>query len=120
MSWSVWIFIIVSVILVASRMVPSKGINYISAGELKGRLKEKNVQFIDVRTPAEYKGNHIRQFQNIPLHLLKQKASSLDKNKEVVVMCQSGMRSTKACKILKQLGFKKITNVRGGMSSWRP
>ncbi|MED1563912.1 rhodanese-like domain-containing protein, partial [Alkalihalobacillus alcalophilus] len=47
-----------------------------------------------------------------------QKASQLLKEKEVVVICQSGMRSNKASKVLRKMGFKKITNVKGGMSAW--
>ncbi|NRK74194.1 rhodanese-like domain-containing protein, partial [Salmonella enterica subsp. enterica serovar Typhi] len=43
----------------------------------------------------------------------------LSKDKEVVVICQSGMRSQNATKILKKLGFTNVTNVKGGMSAWR-
>jgi rhodanese-related sulfurtransferase len=71
---------------------------------------------VDVRTPAEFKGNHIKGFKNIPLQVLSQKSNEISKDKEVVVICQSGMRSQKASKILKKLGFTKITNVKGGMS----
>lgn len=77
----------------------------ISTAELRGLLKDKNKQFIDVRTSGEYKANHIKQFNNIPLHELNSKASSLDHNKEVVVICQSGMRSSQAAKGLKKRGF---------------
>jgi len=100
-------------------MVPTKGIRHISTTELKGMLNNKDIQFIDVRTQGEYKGNHIRQFSNIPLHQLTDKVGkTLSKEKEVVVICQSGMRSNKASKLLKKLGFSKVTNVKGGMSAW--
>jgi rhodanese-related sulfurtransferase len=99
-------------------MLPVKGVRQISTAELKNELKDKNKQFIDVRTPGEFKGNHIRGFKNIPLHQLNQKSNELLKDKEVVVICQSGMRSQKASKMLKKLGFSKITNVKGGMSAW--
>ncbi|HYK73427.1 MAG TPA: rhodanese-like domain-containing protein, partial [Pseudoneobacillus sp.] len=91
----------------------------ISTIELKSELTDKNKQFVDVRTPGEFKGNHIRGFKNIPLHVLTQKANELSKDMEVVVICQSGMRSQKATKVLKKLGFTKITNVKGGVSAWR-
>jgi rhodanese-related sulfurtransferase len=81
-------------------------------------LKEKNIQFIDVRTPMEYNSNKIRQFKNIPLASLGQKHGDLSKDQEVVLICQSGMRSNKASKTLKKHGFKKVTNVKGGMSAW--
>ncbi len=69
---------------------------------------------------SELQGNSIRGFKNLPIHQLAQKAEKeLTKDKEVIVICQSGMRSQKASKMLKKLGFTKVTNVKGGMSAWR-
>ncbi|MGE7766951.1 rhodanese-like domain-containing protein [Peribacillus sp. NPDC096540] len=102
------------------KFVPAKGIKNINTTELKAVLSQKgNKQFIDVRTPNEYRGNHIREFKNIPLFELNKRAQELSKDKEVVVICQSGMRSTKASKTLQKLGFKEVTNVKGGMSAWK-
>lgn len=116
-----YILIGILVYLLLKRLIPTKGIRHISTDQLKKELKEtKNKQFIDVRSPGEFKGNHIRGFKNLPLHQLSQKATTLDKDNEVVVICQSGMRSQKACSQLKKLGFKNITNVKGGVSAWRP
>lgn len=118
--------ILVNVILIGAiawflynRLVPAKGIRNINTTELKAELKNKDKQFIDVRTPNEFKGNHIKEFKNIPLYDLQKKASELSKDKEVFVICQSGMRSSKASKVMKKMGFKNITNVKGGMSAWR-
>lgn len=110
------------IILVAwfiiSRFLPVKGVKNINGKELKAALHKKNNQFIDVRTPSEFRGNHIQGFRNIPLNELMQKVNHLDKNKEVIVICQSGMRSKQAAKMLKKLGFQHITNVSGGMNAW--
>ncbi|MEH7459711.1 rhodanese-like domain-containing protein [Bacillus sp. JJ1127] len=110
------------IILVAwfiiSRFLPVKGVKNINGKELKATLHKKNNQFIDVRTPSEFRGNHIQGFRNIPLNELMQKVNHLDKNKEVIVICQSGMRSKQAVKMLKKLGFQHITNVSGGMNAW--
>lgn len=99
-------------------MLPVKGIRMISTTELKNELKDKNKQFIDVRTPGEFKGKHISGFKNIPLNQLSQKSNELSKEKEIFVICQSGMRSQKASKMLKKMGFKKVTNIKGGMNAW--
>ncbi|MGN7385889.1 rhodanese-like domain-containing protein [Sporosarcina sp. SAFN-015] len=114
-----WIIIIAIVAFFTWRMMPSKGVKTISTEQLKDVLKDKSKQFIDVRTPAEYKGRHIHEFKNIPLNLLKSKLDKLDKDKEVVVICQSGMRSSQAANMLKKSGFTNVSNVRGGMSAWR-
>ncbi|MCU9615002.1 rhodanese-like domain-containing protein [Caldibacillus lycopersici] len=113
-----WIIIILIALFVIRHFLPTKGITTISIEQTKNKFKDKNVQFIDVRTPGEYKANHRQQFKNIPLSNLLSKLDQLDKNKEIVVICQSGMRSSKAAKLLKRQGFEKIYNVKGGMSAW--
>lgn len=114
-----WLFIALIVGFLVWRMKPAKGVRSMSTGELKDVLQDKKTQFIDVRTPAEYQGRHIKEFQNIPLNLLNSKLSALDKDREVVVICQSGMRSSKAAGQLKKAGFTSVTNVRGGMGAWQ-
>jgi len=114
-----YIAIIILIALIIIRMMPVKGINHITTEELKEERKKKDKQFIDVRTPREFKNQHIQPFQNIPLKKLGRRApKELDKNKEIVVLCQTGIRSQRAAKILKKKGFTNITNVRGGLSTW--
>ncbi|MGG3505024.1 rhodanese-like domain-containing protein [Paenibacillus lautus] len=111
-------FIALIVLFFVWRTLPAKGVRQITASQLKHELKDTNKQFIDVRTPGEFKGNHIRGFRNIPLDQLLQRSDSLSKDQEVVLICQSGMRSNKASKSLRKSGFEKVTNVKGGMSAW--
>ncbi|MFD1739013.1 rhodanese-like domain-containing protein [Bacillus salitolerans] len=112
--------LLVMLFFIINRMLPAKGVRHITTLDLKNELKDKNKQFVDVRTPSEYKSNHIKGFKNLPLHQLAGGATKeLSKEKEVVVICQSGMRSQKASKFLKKLGFAHVTNVKGGMSAWR-
>ncbi|KIQ95749.1 putative adenylyltransferase/sulfurtransferase MoeZ [Anoxybacillus thermarum] len=118
-TWVNVVFIILLIYFVATKMLPTKGVEHITPDELKSKLKEtKNRQFIDVRTPAEYRARNIRQFKNIPLHELSAKLNELDREKETIVICQSGMRSNQAAKILVKNGFKRVVNVRGGMNAW--
>jgi len=114
-----YILIGLLLIFIIKRIIPAKGVRQISTTELRNELKDKNKQFIDVRTPGEFRGNNIKGFINLPLQQLMQKAEkALSKDKEVVVICQSGMRSQNASKMLKKLGFTKVTNVKGGMNAW--
>ncbi|MDQ0230720.1 rhodanese-like domain-containing protein [Metabacillus malikii] len=106
------------IFFIIQRFLPTKGVKQITTAGLKNELQDKNKQYIDVRTPAEYKANNIRGFKNIPLHQLAAKTNQLSKEKEVVVVCQCGMRSSKASKLLKKQGFKHVTNVKGGMNAW--
>ncbi|WP_054956951.1 rhodanese-like domain-containing protein [Paenibacillus dakarensis] len=114
------VIIALIILFLVRRMFPTKGIRQITTAELNNELQDKNKQFIDVRTPGEYKGNHIRGFRNIPLQQLGQRMGELSQEREVVVICQSGMRSNSASKLLKKSGFTNVTNVKGGMSAWRP
>ncbi|MBD8036923.1 MULTISPECIES: rhodanese-like domain-containing protein [Solibacillus] len=109
------ILIAVIVAFFVWRMKPTKGVNTISTAQLKTMINDRNKVFIDVRTPGEYKARNIKQFKNIPLG---SDFSKLPKDKEIVVICQSGMRSSQACKQLKKQGFENVTNVRGGMSAY--
>lgn len=119
MQFITYIIIALFLFLMIKQFMPAKGIGNISTTELKNQLNDKSKQFVDVRTPGEFKGNHIKGFKNIPLQQLAQKAEKeLSKEKEVVVICQSGMRSQNAGKMLKKLGFTKVTNVKGGMNAW--
>lgn len=113
MSTTILIFVVL--IIIVWRFMPAKGIKTISTAELKTMLNDKDKVFIDVRTPQEFRARNIKQFKNIPLG---SDFSKLPKDKEIVVICQSGMRSMQACKQLKKLGFVNITNVRGGMNAY--
>ncbi|WP_164668845.1 rhodanese-like domain-containing protein [Virgibacillus doumboii] len=113
-----WISFIIIIAFVVNFFLPTKGVSNITAKEAKDKFAEKGIQFIDVRTPGEYKANHQKKFTNVPLANLSKRIGELDKNEEVVVICQSGMRSAKAAKILKKQGFEKVSNVKGGMGTW--
>ncbi|MEW5323609.1 rhodanese-like domain-containing protein [Geobacillus thermoleovorans] len=103
----------------ASRFIPPRGVQMITTAELKRRLKQPGVQYIDVRTPMEFRSYHLPGFRNIPLHELTARAHELSKEKEVIVICQSGVRSQKASKLLKKMGFEHVANVRGGLNAWK-
>ncbi|MHA6252719.1 rhodanese-like domain-containing protein [Oceanobacillus sp. CAU 1775] len=113
------LIILILIWFIFQRFIPAKGVRQIETNDLKKILKEKGYQFIDVRTPYEFKTNHIQGFKNIPLAEIKQRHQELSKDKEIVVICQSGMRSNKATRILKKFNFPKVTNVKGGMAVWR-
>ena len=102
--------------VLAWRFNPVKGIRSISAAELKSMLQDRDKTFIDVRTPGEYGLRHIKQFKNVPLG---SDFSTLPRENEVIVICQSGMRSSQTCRQLKKLGYEKVTNVRGGMNAYQ-
>ncbi|WP_273832197.1 rhodanese-like domain-containing protein [Guptibacillus sedimenti] len=111
--------IVIAVWFIYKKFAHGKGVATITSEQAKAKFNDRNVQFIDVRTPGEYKGQKVKQFKNMPLYQLSKRSKELDPNKEVVVICQSGMRSSKACGELKSQGFTSVSNVRGGMNMWK-
>lgn len=106
-------------VMALKNMMPAAGVRQVTAAELKKDTGKKEKQWIDVRTPGEFKAGHIAGFKNIPLHQLSARLKELDPQQEVVVVCQSGMRSQKAARLLKKKGFKYIANVAGGIGAWK-
>ncbi len=97
--------------------------NYISGGkpEYQKYLKnEGRPQFIDVRTPAEFKQGHLKNAVNInifdPEFLTKTKKYHNDL--PVFFYCRSGGRSKKAAKKLTKNGFHKVIDLKGGYKGW--
>src|SRR5699024_7962830 len=119
MEYVVYLIIGLLILFMISRMLPVKGVKNLSPNEFKTKLKERKVQSIDVRTIGEYKCHHVQQFKNIPLQSLKNQVNTIDKKKEVIVICRSGSRSMNACRLSNKEGFNHLTNVRGGMNVWR-
>ncbi len=77
-------------------------------------LRERDdVILLDTRTPFEYMRGRADGFINIPLDDLRDRIGELDKTKKIYVMCQSGLRSYLATRILTQNGFDAY-NFAGG------
>ena len=102
-----------------------KSYTNINNDELREMFENKdNYQFIDVRTPTEYYGEHISEFTiNLDYYLLENDHSliddlNLDKSKPVVIMCNSGNRSVDASIIFADQGFSEVYNLTNGIQGW--
>ena len=75
--------------------------------------RDGSVTLLDARTAGEYARGHIQGFCNIPVDELRERLAELEKGKPVYVICQSGLRSYIACRILEGQGFQAY-NFSGG------
>ena len=90
----------------------------ITPRELKTRLDRGDDIFIlDVREPHEYQICNLGG-RLIPLGELPRRAAELDSSREIVAHCRSGKRSADAVEFLRQAGFRKIWNLKGGILAW--
>lgn len=78
---------------------------------------KNNSMLVDVRSPIEYSNGYIDGAVNIPVDDLRASLDKLDKNKEIWVYCQVGLRGYTASRILSQLGYK-VKNLTGGYKSY--
>lgn len=96
------------------------GFQVLDVAKYEKKITEPNIQLIDVRTPEEFNEGHIANAVNINFLAddFEANVANLDKEKPVMVYCKSGGRSAKASARLKELGFKNITDLEGGISNW--
>jgi adenylyltransferase/sulfurtransferase len=73
---------------------------------------------LDVREPHEHSIARIPGARLIPLGEVRRRAGELDPETEIVVHCRSGVRSLRACGILRQAGFRRVRNMTGGILAW--
>jgi rhodanese-related sulfurtransferase len=90
----------------------------IQVEELKQRLDQgEDLFLLDVRDEYEYEisniGGHL-----IPLPELSKRLNELDANQEIVALCKMGPRGVRAVELLRNQGFKKVSNLSGGIHAW--
>jgi len=97
---------------------PVSTVPEITPRELKARLDRGDDLFIlDVREPHEHQICNIGGYL-IPLGDLSRRVSELDSSREIVAHCRSGKRSAEASEFLRQAGFRKVLNLKGGILAW--
>jgi len=101
-----------------SETLAGVGIPAIQVEEFKRRLDAGDDIFVlDVREPHEYQICNIKGHL-IPLGDLPQRVHELDSSREIVVHCKSGARSAKAVEFLRKSGFRRASNLTGGILAW--
>jgi rhodanese-related sulfurtransferase len=100
---------------------PKTTVADLATAEFQNKLAADNTALLlDVRTPQEFASGHLQNATAINFYDtdFKEKVSKLDKTKAVYVYCAAGGRSSKAAKIIQELGFKGVYNLLGGFTGW--
>ncbi len=80
---------------------------------------QQGVFFLDIRSQAEWNQAHIAHSVLIPLDELQSRLSELPRDKDIVVVCLSGVRSQAAVTILRRAGFYRASWMEGGLEAWQ-
>jgi len=98
----------------------NNNIERLEVTSFKEYIENKEVQLIDVRTPEEYEQGAIKNAKLINFfgENFKSEVSKLNKKKPVYLYCKGGGRSKKASKVLADLGFTKVYDLKGGYMAW--
>jgi rhodanese-related sulfurtransferase len=92
----------------------------ISPKDAEQKINKEEFTVIDVRTPEEYGEGCIAESLNIDVSSpdFSQKIQDLDRNREYLVYCRSGGRSSRAREFMEKSGFKNVYNLTGGIIAW--
>ena len=98
----------------------SSGVPNLTPNEAVLMMNRSQVLILDVRDEAEFAAGHINNAKHIPVAELESRIKEIQKykDKSVIVNCQGGVRSSKACGILRKLEFTQLNNLQGGLNAW--
>jgi len=86
--------------------------------EFKSLVGKDDVQVVDVRNTTEYASGHVNGADHVFVGTLQDNLDKINKDKQVVIHCQSGDRAAIAYSLLRRNGFDNLKNYSGGMKEW--
>ena len=117
LTW-LWIVVAIGVVAVAVFLLkPPVTTTEISVAQAYEKLQQ-GAFFLDVRSQDEWTQTHIAQSTLIPLGQLSSRLSEVPKDKDVVVICRSGVRSKEGMTILRSAGYTRAVCMTGGLLAW--
>jgi rhodanese-related sulfurtransferase len=119
-------FAIVMLVLVSGLMLlwpiigrRMSGVREVGAMEATQLINHQNAVVLDVREDSEFYAGHVPHSVHVPLgQLAKHAELEKYKNRPVIAICRSGMRSGRACGVLRKNGFEQVYNLAGGITAW--
>lgn len=75
-------------------------------------------QVVDVRTDAEWEAGHIADALHVELNGIERETARIPRERELVVVCKGGYRSSIGASLLRRAGFERVSDLAGGMDAW--
>ena len=106
-------------IIYSCQIFESAEINVISDAQFI-EIQDTDFILVDVRTIEEYESGHIQNAVNFDFYSesFQKEILSFDKNSSIILYCRTQNRSTKTANYLKENGYKEITVLAGGITTW--
>ena len=107
--------------LFGARAKETANVTVLTAVEFKSAIHGNNIQLVDVRTAREFRSGHIKKALNVDFFVqskFRDTFEKMNKSKPLYIYCRSGNRSQKAARMLSQMGFQEIYDLKGGYLSW--
>lgn len=119
-------FAIIALILVSGAMLiwpiisrRLSGVREVGTLEATQLINHQDAVVLDVREDSEFYAGHVPHSVHVPLgQLAKHAELEKYKNRPVIAICRSGMRSSRACGVLRKNGFEQVYNLAGGITAW--
>jgi rhodanese-related sulfurtransferase len=99
--------------------IPLPEVEEADVADVAAALPGAGAVLIDVREPHEWRAGRARGARHIPLAQLPASLDSLPRSAPVYLICATGRRSRNAALFLRQAGFARPINVRGGTEAWQ-
>ncbi len=115
-------FTFLLIVFVGTRLYAQTQAQVLDAAEFQAKIAATPDKVVlDVRTAPEYGQGHLPGAVMVDYNRsdFKQNVLKMDKNKPVFVYCAAGARSKNAAKLLVDLGFKSVFDLRDGLHAWK-
>lgn len=88
---------------------------------IKKYKDDSNLVILDIRPKEEFEAEHIPGAMNLDYngHQFRKKVEKVDKKKNYIIYCKSGVRGEYFMDIMKELGFNRVYNILGGFVAWK-
>jgi rhodanese-related sulfurtransferase len=98
-----------------------RGRGGLSAAEATQLINRRNAVVVDLRPAADYANGHLPSARHLELAELQAKIGQIAKNKAnpVLLVCQNGLQSNKASRIVRDAGYTDVHVLQGGLTAWQ-
>lgn len=120
-NWILFLALVVILVLLARTWIGPGRLAGVSPTQAVQMMNRDDTRLIDIRTDKEFEQGYILDSRHVPLGVLENRIQELadEKDKDWIIICQTGTRSGQAATILKKHGFDKLHNLSGGIAAWQ-